>query len=74
MHVDRPERHWFEQAVAAVRPQSRPEWELCITDDASREDWIDQFLKQQSEADSRIRYVRAARRLQHVYERGRASA
>jgi GT2 family glycosyltransferase len=63
MHVDRPERQRLEQAIASVRRQYWPDWELCIVEDASREDWIDQFLRQQAESDSRIRYVRSAERM-----------
>ena len=63
IHVDRPERQWLEQAIASVRRQSWTDWELCIAEDATREDWLDEFLRKQSESDSRIRYVQSAERM-----------
>lgn len=59
MHVDNPDRAWLERSIASVKRQSWPDWELCICDDASREPWVGDYLKQQSESDSRIRRVRS---------------
>jgi GT2 family glycosyltransferase len=63
MHVDRPERQWLEQAIASVRRQSWTDWELCISEDAARGDWLDELLRKQSESDPRIRYVQSAERM-----------
>src|SRR5579872_670427 len=63
MHVDRPRREWLDRAISSVRRQSYTEWELCICDDASGEDWLDEFLRKQSEADPRIRFVKSEERM-----------
>jgi O-antigen biosynthesis protein len=54
-----PER-WLRRAIASVREQLYPHWELCIADDASPEPHVRAVLAEEAAADSRIRFdVRA---------------
>ena len=51
-----PER-WLRQAIASVRAQLYPLWELCIADDASRAPHVRRILEQASREDQRIKIV-----------------
>lgn len=46
------------KAIASVRAQLYPHWELCIADDASPEPAVWKALQKQAAADSRIKVVR----------------
>lgn len=57
MPTFRPKQEWFEQAVASVRRQLYPHWELCIADDASELPWLSARLIELQTEDPRIRVV-----------------
>ena len=48
----------LRDAIASVRAQLYPHWELCIADDASRAPHIAEILAEAAALDSRIRWVR----------------
>ena len=48
----------LREAIASVRAQLYPHWELCIADDASRAPHIAEILAEAAARDSRIRWVR----------------
>lgn len=47
----------LEEAIASVRDQTYPEWELCIADDASADIRVRRVLEGEAGRDSRIRAV-----------------
>lgn len=49
---------WLHEAVASVRSQLYPFWELCIADDASQDPGVVSALTELSASDPRIRCVR----------------
>ncbi|MFC3124954.1 glycosyltransferase [Pseudoroseomonas globiformis] len=51
----------LRQAIASVRTQLYPDWELCIADDASPAPHVEAVLKEEAARDPRIRYVRRER-------------
>ena len=53
---DTPEE-WLLRAIASVRAQLYPRWELCIADDASRAPHVRRVLEQAAAQDPRIRVV-----------------
>jgi GT2 family glycosyltransferase len=55
--VHNPKRQWLDAAVSSVVGQTYDNWELCVCDDASREEWVAKFLDAKAKADSRIRVV-----------------
>lgn len=55
MPVYRPDRTAFEAAVASVRAQIYPHWQLVIADDASGDEWLTERLNELSSTDARIR-------------------
>jgi GT2 family glycosyltransferase len=61
--VYRPQREWLEEAVASVRNQTYSNWELCICDDASPEDWLTKFFDSITASDPRVRVFRATTNL-----------
>ena len=61
MPVYNPEECWLRAAVASVRNQTHPSWELCIADDASTEPGVRAFLEECPATDPRIK----VRRLPH---------
>jgi len=48
---------WLEAAIASVRNQLYPDWELCIADDASSQPQIRKILTDYSQLDPRINVV-----------------
>ena len=48
---------FLEKAIASVRSQLYPNWELCIADDASTDPEIRDVLTEQSKQDDRIKVV-----------------
>jgi GT2 family glycosyltransferase len=57
MPVYNTELAWLERAIASVRAQLYPNWELCISDDASPNPEVRQLLQRQAAGDPRIRVV-----------------
>ncbi|NJP08449.1 MAG: glycosyltransferase family 2 protein [Leptolyngbyaceae cyanobacterium RU_5_1] len=57
MPVYNVEAEWLEKAIASVRNQIYPDWELCIADDASTQPHIKPLLTHYSKLDSRIKVV-----------------
>jgi len=58
MPVYNPVPDFLDKAIASVRAQSYPAWELCIADDASTDPAVSICLKRHSAEDRRIRLVR----------------
>jgi GT2 family glycosyltransferase len=50
----------LERTIGSVLAQSYPQWELCLSDDASRSPEVDEILDRHAAQDSRIRVVRLA--------------
>jgi GT2 family glycosyltransferase len=63
MHVDGARRERLSESIAAIVAQSYQDWELCVCDDASAAPWVAEYLQQQAARDSRIQYMRSARRM-----------
>ncbi len=57
--VHNPRREWLEAAVESVVTQHYPCWELCVCDDASREEWVREYFEGKAATDARIRFVRS---------------
>jgi GT2 family glycosyltransferase len=55
MPVYNPEPRWLEAAVASVRAQVYPDWELCIADDASTKRGTRELLQRLAADEPRIR-------------------
>lgn len=49
---------FLSQAIASVRAQGYPDWELCIVDDASTDPEVRASLAREASADARIRVAR----------------
>lgn len=58
MPVHNPPAEILRAAILSVRRQVYGHWELCIADDASSSEGIAQVLREEAEADPRIRWVR----------------
>ncbi len=58
MPVYRTRPDWLAEAIASVRAQTHPRWELLIADDASASPEIDAILTRQAAEDPRIRVQR----------------
>jgi glycosyltransferase involved in cell wall biosynthesis len=58
MPVYNPVPAFLDAAVASIRGQSYPAWELCVADDASTDPAVSACLQQHTAADGRIRLVR----------------
>jgi len=54
MPVFKPERRFLEQAVESVLSQDYPNLELCISDDASDQSWLKEYLAE-LQKDSRVK-------------------
>ncbi|MFN5511105.1 MAG: glycosyltransferase family 2 protein [Burkholderiales bacterium] len=54
----KPNMAWFREAVESVQRQIYPHWQLCIADDASASEALDQYLQELQASDDRIRVVR----------------
>ena len=59
MPVFNPREAWLRAAIASVRAQLWPHWELCIADDASTTPHVARVLAEAA-ADARVRIVRRA--------------
>jgi len=57
MPVYNPAERWLEAAVASVRAQVYPHWELCLADDASTDPQVRPLLARYAAADARIKVV-----------------
>ncbi|MFM2343040.1 MAG: hypothetical protein RLZZ592_2693 [Pseudomonadota bacterium] len=57
MPVYNPDLKWLDEAIASVRRQLYPNWELCIADDASTDPAVLQRLHRFAQQDRRIRVV-----------------
>ena len=55
--VHNPEPRWLERAVASVRAQTYPRWELCLADDASTDPRVRPALERFAREDARIKVV-----------------
>ena len=55
-----PHLQFLAQAIASVRAQAYPDWELCMVDDASTAAGVAEYLERESAGDSRIRVARRA--------------
>jgi GT2 family glycosyltransferase len=62
MPTHNPVRKWLEEAVQSVIGQTYDHWELCVCDDASTEPWVEQYFREKSSCDTRIRFVRSDER------------
>lgn len=63
MPVRDPRREWLDEAVASVRRQTWPHWQLCVCDDASREPWVAQYFAALCAEEPRVRFTRAEKPL-----------
>ena len=61
MPVYRPKLAEFEAAVASVRAQTSPEWELVIVDDCSGDEALAASMAAMTAADRRLRVIRRDR-------------
>jgi len=48
---------WLRKAIESVMNQIYPNWELCISDDCSKDTKIKDILQEYSQLDSRIKFV-----------------
>ena len=55
MPVYNTERQWLTRAIESVRAQLYPNWELCISDDASTSPHVKEILDNYAKIDERIR-------------------
>ncbi|WP_188261076.1 glycosyltransferase family 2 protein [Azospirillum tabaci] len=62
MPVCDPPLWMLAEAIESVRAQAYGHWELCIADDASRDDAVRLLIRQEAARDSRIRAVFSATR------------
>ena len=57
MPVYNPEPQWLAEAIASVRQQIYPHWQLCIADDCSTDPAVRPLLQAAADSDARIRVV-----------------
>jgi len=57
MPVYDPPLEFLDEAIRSVRDQLYPHWELCIADDASKNEAVRELLKKHAAEDNRIRLV-----------------
>ena len=57
MPVCEPESVYLRAAIDSVRAQTCPDWQLCISDDASMRSDVREFIASASKEDGRIRLV-----------------
>ncbi len=55
--VYNPPRYAFEACVGSVLSQSNGDWEWCLSNDASPDEWVSRRLAELQSRDSRIRVV-----------------
>ena len=60
MPVFNPELRWLDEAIASVRSQSWPGWQLCIADDASTTPGVRERLRHWAAQDERIVVIERA--------------
>ena len=60
MPVYDPPADYLRAAIASVRAQVYPDWELCVADDASSAPHVGEILEEARAADARIRVTRLA--------------
>ena len=53
-----PSEHHLRSAIESVRSQWYQNWQLCIADDASTEEWVPGILAEYAALDSRISVIR----------------
>lgn len=53
--VYNPEPAWLEQALDSVMSQTYPDWELCLCDDGSTKEYVQEILCRYERLDDRIR-------------------
>jgi cellulose synthase/poly-beta-1,6-N-acetylglucosamine synthase-like glycosyltransferase len=58
--VHNPQRDWLEAAVASVLDQTYGCWQLCVCDDASKQDWVAEHFTALMSTEPRIRFVRSS--------------
>jgi GT2 family glycosyltransferase len=58
MPVYEPSEQFLREAIASVKAQVYPYWELCICDDASPSQYVAQVIEEEARGDPRIRWVR----------------
>ncbi|MGH3264642.1 MAG: glycosyltransferase family 2 protein, partial [Trebonia sp.] len=56
--VHDPPPHMLEEAIASVRNQTYPNWELCLVDDGSTDPQITDVLQRHADLDPRINLTR----------------
>ena len=56
--VHNPPVPFLAEAIASVRAQAYPDWELCIVDDASTEPAVRECLEREAEGEPRVRVRR----------------
>jgi len=59
MRAVSPRREWLEEAIASVRAQSYPDWELCISYDSRFAPWLSDYMAAAGQSDKRIHTVPA---------------
>jgi glycosyltransferase involved in cell wall biosynthesis len=57
MPVFNPPGAWLERAIASVRDQWYPHWQLCIADDCSTAPHVREILERHASEDERLRVV-----------------
>ena len=65
MPVFNPSEHHLRSAIESVRSQWYQNWQLCIADDASTEEWVPGILAEYAALDSRISVIRHSEN-QHI--------
>ena len=60
MPVYDPPADYLRAAIASVRAQLYPDWELCVADDASNAPHVREILEEARRADARIKVTRLA--------------
>lgn len=61
MPLRNPRRDWLEAAVGSVLSQTYTHWDLCLCDDGSQQDWLDEYLSGLAANDRRVRCTRLDR-------------
>ena len=59
--VYNPPQRFLAEAIASVRAQRYPAWELCVVDDASADAAVYEYLEREAAVEPRIRLRRRAR-------------
>lgn len=51
------EKRWLDECLDSIRQQYYPNWEVCLADDCSTEEYVRPYLTQLASADERIKVV-----------------